>query len=113
MKKQIGLSLYLMLGCTLLWGQPSTTPIPHDPTQPAVVDEVATDSTKKKEEEHYTLQSIIISPTRRIALINDKFLTVGDKIGEDTVEIIRKNAVVLSRPGQKRTLFLFDLERLE
>jgi hypothetical protein len=57
----------------------------HDPTRPAVT-EVAVETDKKElKEEAYVLSSIIVSPTRRIALINAKFVKVGDTIGEASV----------------------------
>ncbi len=100
----------LIPGFILLWNQSvnSQAPTLRDPTQPAITEFVETDKTKQKEDE-YVLQSIIISPTRRVALINDNYVSVGDHIGEDKVVAIRTNSVVLSRPGQKRTIYLFDL----
>ncbi|MDP3704844.1 MAG: hypothetical protein Q8R24_02905 [Legionellaceae bacterium] len=103
----------LIPGFILLWNQSvnAQTRALRDPTQPAIAEFVETDNTKQKEkkEEDYLLQSIIIAPTRRVALINDKYVNVGDHVGEDKVEAIRTNSVVLSRPGQKRTIYLFDL----
>lgn len=100
----------LLSGFVLLWNQNvnAQPPTRRDPTQPAVVELVETDK-KEKIEEEYIVQSIIISPTRRVALINDKYVKIGDSVGEDRVEAIRKNSVVLSRPGQKKTIYLFDL----
>ena len=81
----------------------------RDPTQPAVQDEiVTTGGTKKEKKPSYLLQSIILSPTRRLALINSSFVKIGDKIADATVETIDKNSVVLSLPGRKLTLYLFS-----
>jgi MSHA biogenesis protein MshK len=134
MKKSC-LCLYTMLGYILLWSQsfyaqylapPALQETQaervdshvepakmRDPTQPAIVDSITPDLKEKKKEDIYTLQSIIVSPTRRIALINDQFVSIGDWIGQEKVELIENNKVVLSRQGQKKTLYLFDLQTLE
>ena len=82
----------------------------RDPTKPAMISVVAKDTTddSKKMEASYRLKLIIISPTRRLALINETFVKVGDRIGEVNVQRITKNSVVLSAPGKKITLYLLD-----
>ncbi len=80
----------------------------RDPTQPEVVD-MAPLGVNEKEAKDYKLQSIIIDPTRRLALINDNFVMVGDKVGLATVVSIDKNTVVLSLYNKNITLYLFDL----
>ena len=83
----------------------------RDPTKP-VIEEVITKETSKAEET-YKLQSIIISTTRRLALINDKLVKIGDKIGSATVEMIEKNSVTLSKSGHIVTIFLIDMRAWE
>ena len=79
----------------------------RDPTQPAITD-IAVSDVKNKEEAIYILKGIFISsPSQRVALINDTYVNEGDHIGIDEVKRIDKNSVVLSRPGQKRTIYLF------
>ena len=80
----------------------------RDPTKPVVAEVFKVEGKKDKVEETYTLSSIIVSPTRRLALINEKFVKVGDTIGEASVLKINKNSVLLSAPGKKITIYLFD-----
>lgn len=76
-------------------------------TQPAIPD-VPVNTTKTQNEELYELKGIFISgSSQRVALINSSYVKEGDQFGLDHVDVIDKNTVVLSRPGQKRTLYLF------
>lgn len=108
----------------------------RDPTQPAAA-MPATDAKEKEPEPIYILHSTIISPTRRLALIavipadslkktpdelvkiidsalgKTNYLRVGDKIGDAIVTVIDKKSVVLSWPGRKQTLYLFEQSRVE
>ncbi|WP_238552842.1 hypothetical protein, partial [Legionella oakridgensis] len=56
----------------------------------------------------YQLQSIIIGRSRRLALINDQFVSIGDSIGSAVVIAIDRNSVVLSESGRKLKIDLFD-----
>ncbi|OGV41508.1 MAG: hypothetical protein A3F46_00205 [Legionellales bacterium RIFCSPHIGHO2_12_FULL_42_9] len=105
-----GVCFCLVLGFTLLSNQEinALPPLEHDPTRPAVIDIGETGAKKVETKEGYLLQAIIISSTRRLALINSKFLSVGEVIDAATVEKINKNFVVLSVSGQKLTIYLFD-----
>lgn len=76
----------------------------RDPTLPAVA--MPAKDAKLEKEPVYILQSIIISPTRRLAVINGNILRVGDKLGEATVDVIDTNTVILAWPGRKLTLYL-------
>jgi MSHA biogenesis protein MshK len=53
------------------------------------------------------LQSILISPTRRIATINGQAFKTGDKFGETRVVKITENEVVLRNGQDMQTLKLF------
>ena len=105
----------LVLGFTLLSNQElnALPPLEHDPTQPAVINIEKTGAKKVEAKEGYLLQAIIISSTRRLALINSRFLSVGEIIGAAKVEKVNKNFVVLSVSGQKLTLYLFDQPSVE
>ena len=52
------------------------------------------------------LQSVLIAPSRRIAVINGQKLAVGDRIRDQEVIEIRTHEVVLRRSGQERVLKL-------
>ena len=53
------------------------------------------------------LQSVLISPTRRVAVISGRTVRVGDKVGEMTVAGIMDGAVTLRRGKTVETLKLF------
>ena len=52
------------------------------------------------------LQSVLIAPNRRIAVINGQKLAVGDRIRDQEVIEIRTHEVVLRRAGHERVLRL-------
>lgn len=103
---------FYILGLLCIWNDSlhATVITLRDPTQPAIVETILLESGAEKKKEELVLKAIIVSPKRRIALINDHYVKVGDMIGEDKVESIEKNSVLLSRSGQKRTLYLFSLD---
>lgn len=99
--------LYFVIGSIIPWNELCADALDiRDPTRPLIVEVVEAD--KKIEQERLVLQSIIISPTRRIALINDEYVKVGDYIGLYKINSIEKNSVVLTQPGQKKIIYLFD-----
>lgn len=53
------------------------------------------------------LQSVLISPGRRVAVIDGKNVVVGDKVGDATVVRISESEVVLRRAQGRETLKLF------
>lgn len=113
------------------------TIIEHDPTMPAIALAAKNAKQEKEQEPIYMLQSTIISPTRRLALVialpadaleksdeeliksidlalsTAKYVTVGDRVGEATVISIEKRSVVLSQSGRKQTIYLFEQKDLE
>ena len=52
------------------------------------------------------LQSVLISPTRRVAVISGKTVAQGGKFGDATVASITESAVLLRYPDRKETLQL-------
>jgi MSHA biogenesis protein MshK len=85
-------------------------PLP-DPTRPAIdlndtgsggaVVEVA------PEEASRGLQSIIISPQYRAAIINGETVQLGDKAGDSRLVEVRENSVVLENSQGRRVVELF------
>ena len=76
-----------------------------DPTRPPAAlqkDERDTEITPAAPQ----LQSILISPKRRVATINGQIVHVGDKVGEAQVVKITENEVVLRNGKETRTLKL-------
>ena len=53
------------------------------------------------------LQSIIISPQYRAAIINGETVKLGDKSGDSTLVEVRENSVVLQNAHGRRVLELF------
>jgi MSHA biogenesis protein MshK len=94
-----------LLCCALL-----TTPFAGaqgltDPTRPpaALLPEAAPASDASGP----ALQSILISPTRKLAIINGQTVRPGDKVGDARVVRITENEVVLRDGRQSQTLKLF------
>ena len=81
----------------------------RDPTMPQLNSLNTQPENAQGKKTSFQLQSIIIGKTRRLALINDNFVRVGDKVDDATLIEINKNEVVLQRAGRKMTLNLFDL----
>ena len=52
------------------------------------------------------LQSVLISPARRIAVISGKAVTLGDKYGDATIDSITEGAVLLRYADRRETLRL-------
>lgn len=113
MKRQSAGYIMRWIGC-ILWlfstGVMSDTVVEHDPTQPdaRLFSPKNTNPIQAVGTQTYQLQSIIIRKTKRIALINENLVTIGDKVGNATVIGIDKNAVILSESGKKTTIYLFD-----
>ena len=57
------------------------------------------------------LQSILISPTRRVAVISGKTLHVGESFDDAKVVSISDNEVVLKSGGGKQVLRLYPILR--
>jgi hypothetical protein len=54
----------------------------------------------------YTVKTILISGTEKVATLDGRLVSEGDAIGEERVVEIRPDAVVLERAGQRRRLSL-------
>lgn len=54
------------------------------------------------------LESVLISSTRRLAIINGEPYKVGQMVGEAKLMKISGNEVVLRRGGKNETLYLFQ-----
>jgi MSHA biogenesis protein MshK len=53
------------------------------------------------------LESVLIAPDRRIAVINGEQYAEGDRIGEGRVLRITESEVVIARAGREESLTLF------
>lgn len=77
-----------------------------DPTRPPSTLAV-TGSTTDKTADVPVLQSVLISPYRKVAVINGEALQVGDRLDDARVSRIAEAEVVLVRGGRTQTLKLF------
>lgn len=56
----------------------------------------------------WRLSSIVIADTRRVAIINDEVVAIGERVNGATVMDIQPYAVTLRRNGRDFTLSLLD-----
>ena len=52
------------------------------------------------------LQSVLISPARRVAVIDGKAVALGGRIGDATLETLTESAAVLRYADRRETLWL-------
>jgi MSHA biogenesis protein MshK len=73
-----------------------------DPTRPPSANAAAADAAP--EAPGAQLQSVLISPHRRLAVINGQTVSVGAKVGDATLVRIAETSVVLKRGDTLETL---------
>ena len=79
----------------------------RDPTEPPMGVNL---KSKEKAQTGVTVTSIIISPRRRIALINGKYVKAGDLVAGNKVITIRRDYVLLSQSGKKFKVYVIKNE---
>lgn len=95
-------SRWVLIGITLLWlfGYVHASNL-RDPTKPLTpVAEKEDDSGKTK------VDGIVLSRTKRLAIINGKFMVVGDRLPEGELVAILRDRVVLRKNGEMKVYFL-------
>ncbi len=80
-----------------------------DPTKPGSFTPPLTGAAEMQEKQ-FKLQSVLISSQRRVAVINDRSVQVGDRINGATVQQIEKNRVVLDKRGRRFDLGLDEYD---
>lgn len=78
-----------------------------DPTQPPAALESRSGQPPDQPDSAHVLQSVLISPTRRIAVINGQTVALGDRYGEARVVRISEGEVVLRNGQDVQVLKLF------
>lgn len=78
-----------------------------DPTKPSRFVAQAVVSTAPLAKQ-FKLHSVLISSQRRVAVINEKSVQVGDTVNGATVQQINKNRVVLDKQGRRFNLNLVE-----
>jgi MSHA biogenesis protein MshK len=96
-----GFALLLCLISTVAFAQ-----VLPDPTRPpdAIISPVDQPSASKDS----GLQSLIISPTRRAAIINGQSVELGDKLGDARLVEVHESYVVLRDAEGKHVLRMFE-----
>jgi MSHA biogenesis protein MshK len=79
-----------------------------DPTrQPAELSVLPTSGVRANSQKNFKLQSIIISPERRSAIINGQTVKVGDPVDDETLVEVNEGSVVLQGKQGRKMLTLF------
>ncbi len=94
-----------MLSSLLLLSLQSVYAELRDPTQPA---KYTANQAAAVDTSHMELSLTLVSLQRKVVVINGLSLTMGDKIGSNTIIAIEPNNVRLSGPSGIITLFLLD-----
>jgi len=81
-----------------------------DPTKPPAEISIQADASPA---EAALLQSIIISPLRRAAILNGQTVELGGKIGDVTLIEVNESGVVLQGTGGRQVLTLFPNVRID
>lgn len=95
-----GLSVALLLG-----GPAAASGVP-DPTRPAVAPVMGEVDDASTERPPLVLQSTLVSPRQRSAIINGQRYRVGDRVGDARIEAIAPGSVRLSTPAGRAELRL-------
>jgi MSHA biogenesis protein MshK len=80
-----------------------------DPMRPPHATSVAVERPVAKRD-GYTLSSVVIGVDRRVAVVNGRTVTVGDRIGAATVVDIQPSRVALTRDGRRFVIGLVALD---
>jgi MSHA biogenesis protein MshK len=81
-----------------------------DPTRPPNV--TAGTDNAESEPAAYQLQSVLIAPGRKVAIVNGETVHIGEKVGDAVVRNISESGVVLQYPDRSETLKLTgDIKR--
>jgi hypothetical protein len=78
----------------------------NDPTRPPVAATVHAPAVRADRGPRWVLNSTLVSPARRTAVINDRVVAVGDRVGGAVVVDIQSAAVRLRARGRELTLVM-------
>jgi len=93
---------YYVFCCFLLSSFAATGEGLIDPTRPPTYQDSV--SSKAQYTDNFILSAVLISPQRRLAIINGQQVMVGDKLGEFTITSISSNTVELIGPENRKQL---------
>jgi hypothetical protein len=100
MVKRLGIFMAALLGCAVAQAEEALP----DPTRPAPEAIIAVGAPARSGP---VLQSVMIRPGSRTAVIGGQLLAEGDLFGEARLVKITESEVILSGPGGEQTLKLF------
>jgi len=86
------------------WGS-AASQVLHDPTEPPSAGPLSASAAPA--EAGTTLQSVIVSEGRKLAMIDGRMYRAGDKVGDATVMAISANEVTLRGPEGIKVLKLY------
>ncbi len=75
----------------------------RDPTRPYTARELTAATSPR-----FVVNAIIISPERRVAIVNGRRVSVGDSVGNATVIAIEKEKMILELNGKRVSAGLHD-----
>lgn len=101
MKRPLTFCLSLAFG--LLSSSLLALNVGRDPTKPVILNP----QTSPSKSNGYDLRSIIVSKTRKLAMINEELVGIGDMVGDAKILAINNNSVLLELGGQQTTIYLF------
>lgn len=102
------LALVMAPGATLLAAEEDGSATVHDPMQPSWLrgTSEARRQAARPVRQRYAVDTIVVSPERRIAVINGQSVKVGDRVDGAKVMRIDPDAVTLDRNGSRITVSL-------
>lgn len=103
MIRNAALVLFCLGFCSSAFGQQPLS----DPTRPVILSGAAMGARAEKPRQ-WKLTSTLIAPQRRVAVINDQVLTVGQKIDGAKLVAVRPGSVLLHQAGQTIQLKLIS-----
>lgn len=80
-----------------------------DPMRPPAAPEVSAEAGGASAKGAARLQSVLISPGRRVAVIDGRVFRQGERVGDATLVAISESHVVLQGPGGRETLKLIPV----
>ena len=105
MKIRHGFKLLLVL-CTLLSVLPIWANVLIDPTRPATKQKTTSSVHVGGAHRSWTLESTLVAPNRRVAVINGKLVSEGESVEGALIIKIRKLEVLIQTPSRRMTLML-------
>lgn len=77
-----------------------------DPTRPAALGALEQGAPAAASAPPSRLQSVLISPGRRVAVIDGRMVSLGDRVGDSKLIAVAPTEVVLERGARRETLKL-------